>query len=198
MNENREQLRLGIPITPPVPQTKVEELMGKIIVKEVPRYFKEITAMRKADTDTIILPSTYTIVQLLKSFSGYNSWMATAAREGDIGTLTKNVEDAGSNIEKAKWMMKRGRRYAFEKRFDLACKDFLEAKEYVEKEENGEDAYGEEYPRLLEWVAMCHHLRYNLDEASKCYEKCSDFEPENVSYFIEMCSLFSFCQIIIH
>ena len=35
--------------------------------------------------------------------------------------------------------------------------------------------------RILEWVGMCRHLRYDLAGAIKCYEECSDLEPENVS-----------------
>ena len=35
--------------------------------------------------------------------------------------------------------------------------------------------------RILEWVGMCRHLRYDLAGAIMCYEECSDLEPENVS-----------------
>jgi hypothetical protein len=31
--------------------------------------------------------------------------------------------------------------------------------------------------RIVEWVGMCRHLRYDLAGAIKCYEECS----ENVS-----------------
>lgn len=181
MQDNREQLRMGIPITPPIPQSKVEDLMGKILLTEVPRHFDEITSKRKENPDATPLPSVYTILQLLKSFSGYNSWMAAAARDGDIATLTKNIEEAGEDsIEGAKWMLKRGRRYAFEFQFEPACKDFEVAFDLVEKTENGEELFGEEFIRLLEWVAMCKHLKYNLDDATKYYERCTELEPNNV------------------
>lgn len=186
MQDNREQLRMGIPITPPIPQSKVEDLMGKILLTEVPRHFDEITSKRKENPDATPLPSVYTILQLLKSFSGYNSWMAAAARDGDIATLTKNIEEAGEDsIEGAKWMLKRGRRYAFEFQFEPACKDFEVAFDLVEKTENGEELFGEEFIRLLEWVAMCKHLKYNLDDATKYYERCTELEPNNAELFVK-------------
>lgn len=185
MSDNRENLRLGIPMTPPIPQSKVDELMGKILVTEVPKYFNKIVAARKENPDASPLPSVYTVLQLLKSFSGYNSWMAAAASEGDISTLSKNVDQASDDIEKAKWLWKRGRRYAYENQFELACNDFNAAYEYVQKLENGEDLFGEELPRLLEWVGMCRHLKYNLDAASECYEKCCELEPNNSEIFVK-------------
>ena len=169
-------------MTPPIPQSKIEDLMEKILEVELTRQFDEITAKRNENAHSAPLPSDYAILQLLKSFTGYNAWMAAAARDGNVAKLTKNIEESGDdNIAKAKWMLKRGRRHAYDSKFDLACKDFEDAFAIVQGEENGEEAFGmKEFPQLLEWVGMCRHLRYDLDSASEIYKRCSDLEPQNV------------------
>lgn len=153
------------------------------------------------------LPSTYTVVQLLKSFSGFNKWMSDAAKGGTVDKFTSQLGEISRNVSRkdatafaesvatrASLLYHRGRRYAFEKKFDMAVADFDCGYDLVEDVEgHGEedhqaivklihDAMGkEEYCRLLEWVGMCRHLRYDLKGAIECYEKCSELEPNNVS-----------------
>jgi hypothetical protein len=40
----------------------------------------------------------------------------------------------------------------------------------------------DEYARLLEWIGMTRHWKYDLDGAREAYEKCSQLEPTNVSH----------------
>lgn len=117
------------------------------------------------------------------------------------GVPRKSVEAYVDSVAtKATLLSHRGRRYAFEKKFEEAVRDFDRAYDLVEdvsgKEEGDhemvkegiEKAMGsEEYARLLEWVGMCRHLRYDLKGASVCYERCSELEPENVS---EICRVY--------
>ncbi|KAL7464643.1 hypothetical protein ACHAXS_004980 [Conticribra weissflogii] len=210
MNDNRDKMRIGLPPAgpPPVPQSKIEELVTLIQPKEME---KLLEGMKDKSVETRALPSTYTILQLLKSFSGYNKWMSEAARGGTVAKFTSQLEDLldhipRKNVEafvdnasvKATLLSHRGRRYAFEKNFEKAVADFDEAFKLVDDSSGkGEDdhekvkeeivkAMGqEEYVRLLEWVGMCRHLRYDLDGALKCYEKCSELEPLNTELLVK-------------
>ena len=210
MNDNRDKLRLGLPPTgsPPVSQNKIEELVTLIQPEEIKRAQEAISCK---DAEQRALPSTYTITQLLKSFSGYNKWMGEAAKGGTIAKFTSQIDDlldhvprkslvafADNVATKATLLLQRGRRYAFEKDFVKAVKDFDEAYILVEdKEGSGADGHDEikkeiqkamekdDYARLLEWAGMCKHLRYELKGAAECYELCSELEPENTELLVK-------------
>jgi hypothetical protein len=172
MRENREKLRLGIPVQPPVAQDKIEELMSHILPQEVEQTLSNINKKARG------LPSQYTINQLLQSFAGYNAWMSRAAKGGSIAELTLKISDCTDDInEKASLLLNRGRRYMYEGQFELASKDFEES--YAILQSSNGDSF-DEYPRLLEWVGMSRHLHFDLPGALKCYEQCSDLEPFNV------------------
>ena len=213
MNDNRDKIRIGLPPSgpPPVPQSKIEELVN-LIQPEEAKLLKE--SMDGKSVESRALPSTYTIMQLLKSFSGYNKWMGDAAKGGTVSKFTsqlddlldhiprKSVEAYADNVAvKATLLSHRGRRHAFEKNFEKAVSDFDEAFGLVEDiDGKGEEdhkqvkelivnAMGkEEYARLLEWVGMSRHLRYDLEGALVCYERCCGLEPENVSHIFVLCS----------
>ena len=181
MQDNRDKLRLGIPVSPPVSQSKIEELMGYILPDEIEKMLK--TIKEKFGTSDRPLPACHTILQLLQSFTGYNAWMSQAAKDGSLDSLTVNLDAAENEVQKVEILLKRGRRYAYHRKFS-ECKDDFEAA-YSILEEGGDNVRhnlqdGAE-ARILEWVGMCRHLRYDLDGAIKCYEKCSDLEPDNVS-----------------
>lgn len=193
MTENRENLRLGVPVNPPVDQSKVEDLMGKLLPQEIERHMETVKNENNAGTNKNgnPLPSVYTILQLLQSFSGYNAWMASAAKGGTLTDITEELDNAITNLEKARLLFKRGRRYTLDNLFQNATDDFDAAYELVQ--ENAlEDLFSMQdednsvtYCRLLEWVAMGRHLRYNLDGASKCYERCSELEPTNAEILVK-------------
>lgn len=209
MAENRDKIRLGLPPSQPAPvsQGKIEEL----VVASLPEEMERVTRLqeekrKKGDNSTVQLPSTYTIVQLLKSFSGYNKWMGEAAKGGMVDVfslkleeLENNAEESAENIaKKCLLLYQRGRRYAFEKKFDDAVSDFDGAYHLVcsagsstttttdeKKKEMIIKAMGtNEYCRLLEWEGMCRHLRYDLKGALECYQECSELEPENVRLYL--------------
>ena len=200
MHDNRDKIRLGLPPSgsPPVSQSKIEELVLKILPSEMMRC-EQATKDKKLEDRA--LPSTYTIVQLLKSFSGYNKWMGEAARDGTVDkftTLLENMKETdASNAEniaaKATLFYQRGKRFAFEKKFCDAVNDFDQAYDLahngvIGQHDNNEmkslicQALGNDvYARILEWGGMCRHLRYDLEGALECYERCSEMEPDNVS-----------------
>ena len=213
MNDNRDKLRLGLPPTgsPPVSQSKIEELVTHIQPEEMKRV-QDAMAVKESENDgKRALPSRYTIAQLLKSFSGYNKWMGDAAKGGTVQKFTSQSEDlldiprknmvafADNIATKATLLSHRGRRYAFEKDYEKAVQDFDDAFLLVEDvdgkdEDNHEDVKkeiinameGDEYARLLEWAGMCKHLRYELKGALECYERCSKLEPENTELLVKL------------
>ena len=210
MHDNRDKLRLGLPPTghPPVSQNKIEELVTLIQPQEMKRAQE---AMSSKSVESRALPSTYTIIQLLKSFSGYNKWMGQAAKGGTTAKFTSQLEDlldhvprkssvafADNAATKVTLLLHRGTRYAFEKDFVKAVKDFDDAFALVEDKDGSDDENHEEvkkeivnamekddYARLLEWAGMCRHLRYELKGALECYERCSELEPENAELLVK-------------
>ncbi|KAL3784526.1 hypothetical protein HJC23_012161 [Cyclotella cryptica] len=210
MHDNRDKIRLGLPPSgsPPVPQSKIEELVMEILPAEMERVERE---MGKRKLEERALPSTYTIVQLLKSFSGYNKWMGEAARGGTVEKFTSQLEDLLDHVPRknavayvdnvavrSTLLYQRGKRYAFEKEFEKAVKDFDAAYDLVRDVQGvGEPDHEEikkgiteamdkeDYARLLEWAGMCRHLRYDLKGASECYERCSELEPDNTELLVK-------------
>lgn len=177
LQENREKLRLGIPVNPPVPQSKLEDLMQNLLPQEIELQLQKTKGPRP-------LPSNHTILQLLRSFTGYNSWMAAAAKDGSVDNISNSLaKGTDSDIAKrASLIFRRGRRHAYDGHFDLAKDDFEQAFAMVEDDTNAQDDMpGDDFARLLEWVGMVRHWTYNLDGALKCYERCSDLDPTNVS-----------------
>jgi hypothetical protein len=181
MQDNRDKLRLGIPVTPPVSQSKIEELMGNILPTKIEETLAEV--QKKYGSEDRPLPSSHTIMQLIQSFAGYNSWMAKAARDGGLDELTAKLDAASSDADRVESLLKRGRRYAYHRKFEECKNDFESA--YVILEKGGDELKhileGDTYARVLEWTGMCRHLRYDLDGAIKCYEACSEADPTNVS-----------------
>jgi import receptor subunit TOM70 len=211
MNDNRDKLRLGLAPTgsPPVSQTKIEELVTLIQPGEMERVQK---AMALRDVVERPLPSTYTITQLLSSFSGYNKWMGEAAKGGVVSKFTSQLDELDKDVvprkslvafadhvaTKATLLLHRGRRLAFEKNFIKAVADFENAFALIEDvsgkdESDHEEAKAEiikamekdDYARLLEWYGMCNHLRHELKEALVCYERCSALEPDNTELLVK-------------
>lgn len=188
MQENRDKLRMGIPLTPPVSQHKIEELMGHILPAEIEKCLGKVEAEKKDRP----LPSDHTILQLLQSFSGYSAWMAQAARSGSVASLTSDLEKfqgdtADAKAEKVGILLARGRRYAYDRNFEAASADFEAAMALVEDGGNEviDRLEGDTHARLLEWVGMARHLRYNLEGALQCYEACSDLEPTNSELLVK-------------
>ena len=182
MQDNRDQLRMGIQVTPPVPQSKIEDLMGKIVPTEIEKQLK----LMEHKQESRPLPSTHTISQLLQSFTSYNSWMATAAREGNLDSLSTQLNQTADDdlVQKVQILLKRGRRYAFHRKYEQMKDDFEAAYDLLEQNETLKDLLPTDtYARILEWVGMCRHLRFDMEGALKCYETCSDLEPTNVSTY---------------
>ena len=176
MQENRTQLRMGVPLQPPVSQQKLEEVIAKIIPGEVEKCME--IANKKIERP---LPSPYTLTQLLKSFSGYNAWMSKAARGGTVPVLTAALEAETDPCKQASLFLKRGLRHVHDKSYEKAAIDFEAGLGLVEDKPDLQDALEEDdYARLLEWVGMSRHWKYDLDGALKVYQKCSELEPTNV------------------
>ena len=177
MQDNRAQLRMGVPLQPPVSQQKLEEIIAKIIPAEVEKCMA--IANEKVDRP---LPSHYTLTQLLKSFSGYNAWMSKAARGGTISVLTTALEAETNPAKQASLFLKRGLRHVHDRSYEKAAIDFEAGLALVEDKPDLQDALEEDdYARLLEWVGMSRHWKYDLDGALLAYQKCTELEPTNVS-----------------
>jgi len=179
MREHRDKIRMGLPTpAPPVSQEKMEQAMMHVLPLDIETQFAILTKREQQ-----ALPSQYTIHQLLESFSGYNAWMARAAKGGSIETLNNSIEGA-DGIEKVILMFKRGLRYAYDGVFEKSAEDIDAAYALVMADGHQGDLK-EDYVRLLEWVGMYRHLRYNLKDAQTCYEECSDLDPTNAELFVK-------------
>lgn len=185
MKANRNNFRAGLPVPPPpVPQSKMEEILGEILPAEVAKYTEKLKSGKNRS-----LPSSYTILQLLKSYSGYNAWMAEAARDGPVKKITSEIPEATdteSTATRATCLMKRGRRYVFDKEYELATNDFEEAYKLVKSSDLVKELMeGDSYARLLEWTGMVRHWHYDLEAALACYQECADLEPTNVDLLVK-------------
>lgn len=189
MQQHRDTLRMGIPPSaqPPVPQSKLEELIAKILPEQMEAYAK-VAESKKND----MLPSDYTLTQLLKSYTGYNSWMAKAANDGSIKQLKAVLDgfpktnDSTTIADRASLMMKIGRRHIYEKMYDSAREILLEAYEEVrEKRDVQALMNNDDYARLLEWAGMVKHWTYDLEGASLCYQECAGLEPINAEILVK-------------
>jgi hypothetical protein len=190
MQQNRDKLRLGLPAStpPPVPQSKLEEMIAKVLPEHLEEYAVQINSKQKENNT---LPSDYTLMQLLKSYTGYNAWMAKAARDGsvdkmqgELDALPKNSEDdtSSSLADQASLMMKIGRRHIYDQQYQKARKIILQGYDLVKDKPEVQTAMkDDDYARLLEWGGMVKHWTYDLRGASHCYEMCSELEPINVS-----------------
>jgi hypothetical protein len=191
MQQNRETLRMGIqPASPPpVPQSKLEDFIVKLVPEQLALWEAKLEEKKKlADT----LPSDYTLLQLLKSYTGYNSWMAKAARDGNMDKIDKELLDAlpqddnddspTAKADQASILLKKGRRHVYQGQYQDARLTLLKAFELVDGKP---DVYNlmkdDAYARLLEWTGMVKHWTYDLDGATECYQQCADLEPINVS-----------------
>jgi len=191
MQENRHQLQHGLPPKnqPPVPQSKLEELLQKVLPQQLDEMASTVNIKNKHT-----LPSDYTLGQLLKSYTGYNAWMAKAARDGTVESLKKtldaipseSVPDPTTVADRASIMLKIGRRQVYDQKFADARQTFLEAYDLVkEKPEAKKVMKDDDYARLLEWVGMVKHWTYDLDGAAKCYQECIDLEPVNAEIMVK-------------
>jgi import receptor subunit TOM70 len=179
MQANRTNLRMNLPVPPPpVPQSKMEEILLEIIPGAEEKY---ITAM--SATKSRPLPSSYTILQLLKSYSEYTDWMAVAKEDGPVDKIASELvaaTDTASSAYRATVLTKRGRCYAYDREYELASQDFEEAYALVESSPDVQNAMpANDYARLLEWTGMVRHWHYDLDSAMECYKKCAELEPKN-------------------
>jgi len=191
MQQNRDKLRMGLPAStpPPVPQSKLEELIAAVMPDELERYAAKMEAEKKDS-----LPSNYTLLQLLKSYTGYNAWMAKAARDGAVTGLQKQLDslpqqstDPTVVADKASLMMKMGRRYIYDCKYAKARDTIIEAYGLVKgKPEVQAVMKDDDYARLLEWAGMVRHWMYDLNGAEKCYKECVDLEPINAEILVKL------------
>ena len=189
MQTNRSNLRYGLPVPPPpVPQSKMEEIMEKILPTDMEKYLEHMKQTKERP-----LPSPYTILQLLKSYTGYNAWMAQAAKDGPVSQISEkldgmpaNDDDGNAVAQRAQLLLQRGRRYMYDRDYESAGKDFEAAYALVIDKPAVQDILGtEEYARLLEWTGMSRHFHYDLDQALQIYQKCADLEPGNALLLVK-------------
>lgn len=188
MQQHRDQLRMGLPASapPPIPQSKLEELVQKLIPDQLDEYFNKAQELQKNNPR---LPADFTLSQLLKSYTGYNAWMAKAAKDGPISKLRKQLESMPKDstdetviADKASLLMRMGRRYVYDGMYSLARETILKAFNMVDGKPKVQAVMkDDDYARLLEWTGMVKHWTYDLNGADSCYQKCAELEPINVS-----------------
>ncbi len=190
MQQHKDQLRLGLPPSapPPVQQDKLEELVQKLVPEQLDEYDKKIIERIKENPQ---LPSDYTLSQLLKSYTGYDGWMAKARSDDKLSVMEMRVDQleskAGDNpaslADVASLWLKIGRRHIFDGNYENARKAILKGFDLVENNETAQGFMKEDdYARLLEWAGMVKHWAYELQAAIKCYKKCAKLEPNNVRH----------------
>jgi len=193
MQRHKGQLRMGLPPStpPPVKQEKLEELVQKLVPEQLEEYDKKI--IQKIKTSPI-LPSDYTLSQLLKSYTGYNAWMAKAASDGSVSELENQVEelqsqamdDSAAIADVASLWMKIGRRHVFDGNYKSAREAILNGYKLVEDDEKIQSVMkDDDYARLLEWAGMVKHWAYELNDAIHCYQKCVELEPINAEVMVK-------------
>jgi mitochondrial import receptor subunit TOM70 len=202
MQTNKTSLRYGLPVPPPpVPQSKMEEILGHILPGDMEQY---LTAMKSQKSGIRPLPSPYTILQLLKSYSGYNAWMAQAAQDGPVEKITtallnsrndsSNSNSASSNGDEESradatrvgLLLKRGRRYMYDRNYEAAGQDFELAYSLVKDKPHVQEALEkDDYGRLLEWTGMSRHFLYDIDTALAIYQECTELEPDNALLLVK-------------
>lgn len=190
MQENREKLRLGLPTPPPsVDQSKLESILMSLVPGEVQKQLKNMEKIPKSSRP---LPSSYTILQLLKSYSGFNAWMSKVAKRGSLATLEAGVTaaeaavDDQSKAKRASSLLKIGERHVYDGAFDEARTVFEESFTLVDGEESVQKAVtDDDYPRILEWTGMVRHWVYDLDGSRRCFQKCAELEPSNAEILVK-------------
>ena len=191
MQANRTNIRMGLPTPPPpVPQSKMEEVLAQVVPEQVAKY-TELVLAGKDMANGRPPPSSYTILQLLKSYTGYNKWMAEAAKDGPISGLEfpDTATDLVSAADRAIGLLKRGRRHLYDGLYVEAMSDFEEGYVLLQQPQwqgAAELMEGDTYARLLEWAGMGRHWQYRLNAATECYEKCADAEPNNPLILVKM------------
>ena len=107
--------------------------------------------------------------------------MSKAARNGTVSTLTAALESEQNPVKQASILLKRGLRHVHDKSYEKAADDFEAGLAKVEENPDlQDDMENDDYARLLEWVGMSRHWKFNLEGALKTYQKCTDLEPTNV------------------
>lgn len=191
MRENRDKIRMGLPIPqPPISQSKVEELMEHILPDEVDNQYE---MLQLSSSKPRPLPTKHTINQLLKSFNGYNAWMAQAAKNGPVNTLTKQMEELKEDDEdftakKAVLLLKRGIRHAYDNNFDKTTIDIDEAYALMESmDQSYQETKISKQDRIsiFEWSGTCRHLRYDLTMADNCYSAAAELDPKNAQLLVK-------------
>jgi len=188
MKDNREKIRMGLPLTPPVPQAKLEELIGYILPKEIE------TELVKVEMEYINkerpFPSNYTVSQLLQSFSGYNKWVSAAAKDKSLDLITTKIKALGKNEleQRIELLFIRGRKYAYLKKFAKCKVDIYKALSLLQELSLTNEVILNNHidARIWEWAGMFKHLCQDLIGASRCYESCLKLEPDNFEIFVKL------------
>lgn len=201
MQANRPNLMMGLPVPPPpISQSKMAEILQEIVPREMELFVTALEQKRKGSKHQNLgrpLPGSYTILQLLRSYTSYNAWMAQAAQDGSIdklsGELGALTQDSTLDdiARRAIILLKRGRRHVYERSYENASQDFENAYQSILNNKDAQDAMQSStieenaYARLLEWTGMVRHWHYALDDALECYRACAALEPTNALVLVK-------------
>ena len=195
MQENQTNIRMGLPLPPPpVPSQKLEEMLEKLLPAELDKYAANL---QRNNT----MPGTYTILQLLRSYSNYDEWTQQAQADGPSSKLTKALDAAtaaAKNTDTTKetivLLYKRGRRYAWERDYENATVDFEAAlalaKEHPgilddDDDNDGSSSTDVSYADVLEWTGMVRHWHFRLEPALECLGEAIQLIPDRASLLVK-------------
>jgi len=160
----------------------------ELVPDEVEKQLKIVEGVPKSSRP---LPSSYTILQLLKSYSGFNAWMSKVAKRGTMSKLQSNLPAADAAVDdalkakRASALLKIGERHVYDGNYDEAKTVFLDAFALVDGDEGVQSALtDDDFPRILEWTGMVRHWMYDLHSSRQCFKKCAELESTNVSTII--------------
>ena len=120
--------------------------------------------------------------------------MAKAARLGNAELLQSQLDaipQSSSLADRASALLKLGRRYVYDGKYDMARDIILRAFDSIKGDTQAKSLMvDDDYARLLEWTGMIKHWLYDLEGAEKCYKECAELEPINVRMHYFSCFFF--------
>jgi mitochondrial import receptor subunit TOM70 len=193
MQMNRVNLQRNLPVPPPpIPQSKMEEVLNELLPSETEKYVTLLNERNTGINSQQPLPGHYTILQLLRSYTEYNAWMAMAAKDGSVEMITNKLKDLTSLSinDQALLYYQRGRRYVYDRKYEEASNDFEQALVLVHNKPIIIAAMKDDtYARILEWTGMVRHWHYKLDDALSCLQEASKIEPTNALLIVKQAGI---------
>jgi len=174
----------------PVDEKKNEDLVKacKLIEIDNAKVMKTKWDKEQGDSIAARLPSKHSILQYFQGFVSFPVWTEESKEDGTVEEITAKIDALGSGKAKAAMLadllFKRGRRHACEIDLVSATGDFEKAAETIggDKEVMQQTTH---YLDLVEWLGVCKHLSWDMNQASAFYSECLGAEPDNIEVIVK-------------